>query len=1255
MSSLLKKVATATLSVLLIAGNMTAAAPFFAAEKDSSSASSDKAVEINVSTGQPDKISEQYSNVIKAKESDLGTVSNDYDNNKNGTEESREAMKTLTDNGTVEIGIPSEDEESALKDGVEFNIKAAPSAKKLLAVMRAPSRGTLTYLGPNYYYAPGGYSSRVGSFLVNGQRAFCSMHWNNTPSSGATVTLSVPGGALQNNILRTLYYGWSGPGCTWGFPSDSYGIVETSLLLSEIYTGRGGGNPGNMSAFRNYIWNQPVPNFNASFSNSSVTGYITPAGEIRTQDISINGGNEAKVHMTIPSGMKLHVNGGSTYSAGQTVTMRRGTSFYFIKDGGESNGQTVSVSASRDWYRAIMWITGPSYWQNMSQLERFSAGMSLNVTWPKLASVELDKTNATGKVIPGASFKLTNKAGITYSQEAITDSNGVLKFTNIPDGTYTLTETKVPEDYFYVISDYTVTVKDHKATITGSDGKAVAVTNSDNKNTAKIINYDKGRIKLIKNTYQHSDQKILDAEFTLTGPDGYSQNGKTDANGKIEFTRLMPGTYTLKEISAPSGYYFLTKDQTEWKLVVTKDANQKFSYQFKNKNGGDISSIPAISYSDTKDSNAVTEKYRNTVKAIGATASGDTITVPNRTYHQFKIRKIDSNTGGPLAGAKFNLDSVDDGVTYSNAGKTDKDGMVTFDMLLDGTYRLRENYAPDGYSKDKVIYTVVVNGDSVTIYDKDGKTVNFKNGAIEIKNNQKAKLVITKLDKDDRKALEGAVFALQKKGTSYVKTATSSGTGKVEFASIEDGEYTLRETKAPDGHIRLTEPVPVTVKDGKVTVDTSKVTGSVEITGTGSTTGSKIATGFLKGKKIITMGYPSDSGGVTTNDLKTIGNKYGTVVLSIERQVDQVAPSKADQQKIVDAVTKYGEENVAVITGAPDASSATNDAELVIAGDILGTDPSDSTSKAANPMLGKAYGLGIVHATETGYESGTINADEIKWGMSVRDYHSNYYSGTMPDQVKASATVDLAVYNEKTTEPKNGFVLHKVDADTGADLTGAEWSIYKYDSVSAVPTSVSDIKKATPALTLKAGSDGTAKAENLSQGVYVILETKIPDNYLDTRDFEAYKENRTPFAYVVNSSGNGAMYGTGAFKNLVSGNASASDDTVQMSSTSGGFPVYDYANKKYPDIVLKKIDTETKGILPGAIFTLHKDDANGSTVAVATTGEDGKLTFKNVPPGEYYLVESTAPKGYVKSELKYPIRVLYDGTVKTGPGGESQI
>ena len=108
------------------------------------------------------------------------------------------------------------------------------------------------------------------------------------------------------------------------------------------------------------------------------------------------------------------------------------------------------------------------------------------------------------------------------------------------------------------------------------------------------------------------------------------------------------------------------------------------------------------------------------------------------------------------------------------------------------------------------------------------------------------------------------------------------------------------------------------------------------------------------------------------------------------------------------------------------------------------------------------------------------------------------------------------------------------------------------------------------------------------------------------------------------------------------------DYTIQMSSTSGGFPVYDYANKKYPDIVLKKIDTETKGILPGAVFTLHKDDKNGSTVSVATTGEDGKLTFKNVPPGDYYLVESTAPKGYVKSELKYPIHVLADGSVITG-------
>ena len=47
----------------------------------------------------------------------------------------------------------------------------------------------------------------------------------------------------------------------------------------------------------------------------------------------------------------------------------------------------------------------------------------------------------------------------------------------------------------------------------------------------------------------------------------------------------------------------------------------------------------------------------------------------------------------------------------------------------------------------------------------------------------------------------------------------------------------------------------------------------------------------------------------------------------------------------------------------------------------------------------------------------------------------------------------------------------------------------------------------------------------------------------------------------------------------------------------------------------------------------------GALVAVRTTGADGKATFEDIVYGSYTLVETKAPRGYVRAEDTTPIEV----------------
>ena len=144
-------------------------------------------------------------------------------------------------------------------------------------------------------------------------------------------------------------------------------------------------------------------------------------------------------------------------------------------------------------------------------------------------------------------------------------------------------------------------------------------------------------------------QPLEGAKFTLSGSDGSSRSGTTDASGIIEWTGLLPNVnYTLTETEAPAGY-------------------------------------------------AVVDPVNVTIQA----ARTNYVTVKDSTQKQLIVHKIDAQNGYSLLGAVIAFKQID-GSFYTTA-TTDHAGLIQFDAdaLPLGSYEVYEISAPDGYELDQ--------------------------------------------------------------------------------------------------------------------------------------------------------------------------------------------------------------------------------------------------------------------------------------------------------------------------------------------------------------------------------------------------------------------------------------------------------------------------------------------------------------------------------------------------------------------------
>ena len=244
-----------------------------------------------------------------------------------------------------------------------------------------------------------------------------------------------------------------------------------------------------------------------------------------------------------------------------------------------------------------------------------------------------------------------------------------------------------------------------------------------------------------------------------------------------------------------------------------------------------------------------------------------------------------------------------------------------------------------------------------------------------------------------------------------------------------------------------------------------------------------------------------------------------------------------------------------------------------------------------------------------------------------------------------------AELNIKATNPANRISVKKVDPD-GKPLEGATFTLWKLDTDGNI--FVPDDTKPT-----EKDQDGNVTGivtfEKLAAGEYKITETNAPDGYsLIEGPIVEFKVSKDSGKILRKTTKDGEV----VYEELT--------DTTPINVVN------------HKPIKFKKIDADTKDILPGAEFEVHykepgeKDykqyqiwEGEKQEPLTVTADDKGEITLDLSKEGHYALKEITAPKGYLKPvgyvkefsliNHRFQVKELgLEGNVKKGAEGNDK-
>ncbi|MEH7044039.1 SpaA isopeptide-forming pilin-related protein [Bacillus thuringiensis] len=808
---------------------------------------------------------------------------------------------------------------------------------------------------------------------------------------------------------------------------------------------------------------------------------------------------------------------------------------------------------------------------------------------PKDGTVSLHKIDSENpnKGLKGAEFEVRNSANEVVVKLK-TDEKGFSVPQTLAPGTYKVYETVAPEGYQKLTSPVEVTLQ-------AGETKTIEIKNT----------MQKGQIEVKKIDSENGEKPLANAEFDIVKDGVVVEHIVTDKDGKAISKPLAPGKYILKETKAPEGYQL---KETEFEVNVTGDGI--FPIQVENamvdkgnieitkvdKENGAVLAGVEFEVQDEKDDvvrKVVTDKdgkanvsdlsvgkyklvetkslpgYKNLAEPVRfEITKGMTkalvIKVENEQLDKgsVEITKIDKDSQKVLEGVVFEVQD-EQGKVVTEV-KTDKDGKAKISDLSVGKYKLVETKSLPGYKKLTEPVSFEITKGMTTVLSLKVENEQLDKGSVEI----------TKVDKDNKKALKGVVFEVQDEAGTVVKEVKTDKDGKAKISDLSVGKYKLVEKESLPGYKKLTDPVLFEIKKGMTEVLSLKIenemvdTGNVEITKIDKDNKAPLAgVTFIvqdeKGNEVTKVTTDKD-GKANVSDLPV--GKYELV------EVESLPGYKKLEKPVSFEIKK----------GMTEVLSLKVENEMVDTGNVEITKiDKDSKAPLENVVFEVRDSKGKVVAKVTTDKEGKANVSDLpigKYELVEVETPAGYKPLEKPVsfEIEKGRVTALKLTVENELVDTGNVEITKVDKENKDALADAVFEIQ--DAAGQVVAKITTDKK------------GQVQVTNLSVGTYKLVEVKAP---------KGYKQLVDPIAFQIEK---------GMTKSLAL--------TVENEMLDKG------------NVEVTKVDKDSQKVLEGVVFEVQDD--KGKVVTEVTTDKDGKANVSDLSIGKYKLVETKSLPGYKK-------------------------
>ena len=758
----------------------------------------------------------------------------------------------------------------------------------------------------------------------------------------------------------------------------------------------------------------------------------------------------------------------------------------------------------------------------------------------------------------------------------------------------------------------------------------------------------------------------------------------TDNSGIIVITGLVPGSYVVREVQAPTNFTLsVNNTQTAFlmpdghsvvelnfandpygSLLITKRCevtneplrNAEFRVTtsdgsvvgtsngvFMTNNQGYIliPNLPPNSYVVTEVRAPDGFLLDNLTKTIRVNATGQTYALhfTNRPLSTLIIRKFDSYDMSPLSGARFEVRRPNGEVIGEFV--SNHNGIIEIPRLL-GYFIVQEVEAPPGFALDNnPLRTVYVGPRAPTIVT----FLNPRNGS----------LTIIKVDGYGR-PLAGADFRVNRQNGEFVGNFTTGTSGMINIPNLTAGFYSVEETRAPQGFV---------------------------ISGSGKTV--EVRPNTAAQVTFVNFSYP------TLTIVKTDGD--GTPLPGAVFQVNQVGGAFNERFTtgaggVVTATLPPGTFEIVEIQ-APPGFVITEAARTIALQPgqhrtehfVNHRDPSIIIEKVdgeGNPLSGAEFEVRTIPgtlvarvttaqgglATVTGLEPGSFQVTEVRAPSGfVLD------SRTQTVEVRAGETATLRFVNhrqpsliiEKVCTDGNplqgaefeirtlgGNLVQRVTTAQGglATVTGLEPGSFQVTEVRAPSGFVLDSR--TQTVEVRAGETATLRFVNHRQPSLIIEKVCTDGSPLQGAEFEIRTLGGNLVQRVTTAIGGmatvtGLEPGSFQVTEVRAPSGFVLDSQTQtVEVRAGETATLRFINHRQPSLIIEKVCTDGNP-LQSAEFEVRTLD--GSLVHRGTTNHGGILTISPIDPGAFTITETRAPDGFVIDEGSRTVQITAGQTL----------